>query len=187
MVLIKHKNYSIEAVDISLDEILKVLNKTTIIEEPKIAFPQANSFKRVINLCELLAGGEKSSDDITLNYAFEPRQTNYYTDAGRYLGLINKSNGNRTPIYSLSEEGRRILRLKYKAKQLKFVELILEHNVFQETLKRFLDYGEMPSKNEIVNIMKASNLFRVGADDTYERRASSVAGWVNWILKLQNI
>jgi hypothetical protein len=185
LVLVKHKNYCIESVDISLKEILTVLNRTTIIDEPEIAFPQADSFKRVINLCELLAEGEKSRDEITLNYAFDPRQTNYYTDAGRYLGLIDKKNENRMPIYSLSEEGKRILRLKYKARQLRFVELILKHNAFKETLKKHLEYGEMPSKNEIVKIMKDSNLYNVGADSTYERRASTVAGWVNWILELQ--
>lgn len=185
LVLVKHKNYSIEAVDISLDEILAILNRAASIEEPKIAFPQADSFKRVINLCELLSEGEKSRDEITLNYAFDPRQTNYYTDAGRYLGLINKNNNNRMPIYSLSEEGQRILRLKYKARQLKFAELILKHNVFMETLKRHLKYGEMPHKSEIVTIMKASNLYNVGAESTYERRASTVTGWVNWILELQ--
>lgn len=185
LVLVKHKNYSIEEVNISLDEILSVIHRTTIISEPEIAFPQANSFKRVINLCELLAEGDKSRDEITLNYAFDPRQTSYYTDAGRYLGLIVKSNERRVPIYSLSEEGRKIFRLKYKARQLKFVELILKHYAFKETLKRHLEYGEMPPKNEIAKIMKASSLYNVGADSTYERRASTVAGWVNWILELR--
>ncbi len=117
LVLVKHKNYSIEAVDISLDEILAILNRAASIEEPKIAFPQADSFKRVINLCELLSEGEKSRDEITLNYAFDPRQTNYYTDAGRYLGLINKNNNNRMPIYSLSEEKK----IFYLVKRYNFV------------------------------------------------------------------
>lgn len=185
LILIKQKNYSIEAVEISLNDILTVLNRDILVNEPEVAFPQADSFRRVINLCELLSEGEKTRDEITLNYAFDPRQTNYYTDAGRYLGLIVKRNEGRLPVYSLSDEGRRILRMKYKARQLKYVELILRHNVFKETLKKHLDYGEMPPKAEIVNIMKQSNLFNVGADSTYERRASTVSGWVNWILELQ--
>jgi hypothetical protein len=90
LVLVRQKNYSIEAVEISLNDIVNVLNKTKIVEEPKLPFPQADSFKRVINLCELLSQDEMTRNDITLNYSFDPRQTNYYTDAGRYLGLIDK-------------------------------------------------------------------------------------------------
>lgn len=185
LVLVKQKNYSIEADKISIDDILAVLNRSIIVSEPEIAFPQADNFKRVINLCELLAEGEKTRGEITLNYAFEPRQTNYYTDAGRYLGLVEKRSENRIHVYSLTEEGRNILRLKYKARQLKFVELILRHNVFKETLKKCLVYGAMPSKTEIVSIMKSSNLYNIFKDSTYERRASTVSSWVNWILELQ--
>lgn len=184
LILVKHKNYSIEATEIRLDDILEVLNRVTIIEESKIAFPQADSFKRVINLCELLLENEMTKDEITTNFAFDPRQTNYYTDAGRYLGLIEKRTENRVPTFSLSVEGRRILGLKYKFRQLKFAELILRHKVFKAALQKHLEYGEMPSKNEIVNIMKDSGLYNVGADSTYERRASTVSGWVNWILEL---
>lgn len=58
-------------------------------EEPKLPFPQADSFERVINLCELLKQkGFISKNDITQNYDFDYRQTNYYSSAARYLGLI---------------------------------------------------------------------------------------------------
>lgn len=185
LVLIKQKNYSIESVNITFDEILNVLNRVKTIEEPKIPFPQADSFKRVINLCELLAEGEKSRDEITLNYAFDPRQTNYYTDAGRYLGLIDKKIENKKPIYLLSNEGHKILNLTYKSRQLKFVELILKHEVFVKVFKKYLENEKMPSKSEIVEIMKKSNLYNIDAESTYERRASTVSGWINWILELQ--
>ena len=61
-----------------------------IIPEPNnIPFPQANSFERIINLCEILyENNTLSRDEITYRYDFDSRQTNYYTDAGRYLGLI---------------------------------------------------------------------------------------------------
>ncbi|MDI6880876.1 MAG: transcriptional regulator [Desulfitobacteriaceae bacterium] len=106
LVLVKQKNYSIEMEDISLDDIVTLLNKIHTMDEPEVAFPQANSFKRVINLCELLSQGDLSRDDITLNYAFDPRQTNYYTDAGRYLGLIDKRTENGEILFTLTREGQ---------------------------------------------------------------------------------
>lgn len=185
LVLVKQKNYSLDSVEIVLDDIITVLDKVKIKSEPEISFPQADSFKRVINLCELLFDGSKTKDEITMNYAFDERQTNYYTDAGRYLGLINKSKEDGKITFNLSDEGRKVIRLKYKPKQLRFVELILSHRVFNVILRQYLQNGEVPKKQEIVSVMKQSNLFRIGKEDTYQRRASTISGWINWILDLQ--
>ena len=38
LVLVKQKNYSIEADKISIDDILAVLNRSIIVSEPEIAF-----------------------------------------------------------------------------------------------------------------------------------------------------
>ncbi len=99
LVLVKQKRYSVEDISITIEDIQTVLRSTTIIKEPRVPFPQADSFERVINLCELLNGQELSRNDVTEQYAFDARQTNYYTDAARYLGLIEKSRESGTPIY----------------------------------------------------------------------------------------
>jgi len=184
LVLVKQRNYCIESIDISLDDIINILKQTRYVEEPSIPFPQANSFKRVINLCELLYQSDMTRDDITTNYAFDQRQTNYYTDAGRYLGLIHKYRDNNQVYFSLTDEGRKIIRSKYKARQLKFIEAILKHRAFADTLKLYLQYGKMPLKNEVVNIMKECNLYGIKSQDTFERRSSTIISWINWILSL---
>lgn len=185
LILIKQRNYSFESVEITLADILDILNGVNIVEEPQIPFPQADSFKRVINLLELLNERERTKDEITTNYAFDERQSNYYTDAGRYLGLIDKRRENGKVIFSASCEGRRILNLGYRARQLRFVELILSHKAFNETLRKHLEYGAMPKKDEVVYIMENSNLYNVEAKSTFERRKSTITGWINWILDLQ--
>jgi hypothetical protein len=185
LVLVKQKNYSLESLAIDRGDIMKVLNQAKSVPEPQIAFPQADSFKRVINLCELLFEREMYRDEITANYAFNARQTNYYTDAGRYLGLITKRNEQRAPSYSLSEIGRNILKKPYKSRQLQLAGLILAHQVFKETLRKYLESGAMPAKVEVMDIMRQAGLYNIEKDSTYERRASTVSGWVNWILELQ--
>ncbi len=182
--LVKHKNYSIDAEAISQDEIRGLLPKLPLLSEPELAFPQADSLKRVINLCELLMQGEKSRDEITLNYAFDPRQTNYYTDAGRYLGLIGKRHEGREPLYFMTEEGRRTMDLPYKLRQLSFARAILSHGPFRKTYEQCLKEGRMPSRTEIADIMRTCGLHQVEKESTYLRRASTVAGWVKWILDL---
>ena len=65
---------------------------------------------------------------------------------------------------------------------LGFIELILSKKAFNETLKLYLEKASKPSSNEIVAIMKQSNLNNVESDSTYFRRASTVLKWINWIV-----
>jgi len=186
LILIKQKRYSLEVKNISLEDIEKVLLTTKYINEPKIPFPQANSFERIINLLELLnTQTELTKDDITTTYDFDERQTDYYTNAGRYLGLIEKNNTNGKIKYLLSDQGELLFKTNYKQRQLALVKSILEHSVFSNTLSLYFKKAKSPTKSEIVNIMKKSNLYNITTDETFERRASTILKWVNWILSLQ--
>lgn len=181
--LVKQKNYVI-ATEISLTDIENLLKTAPQEQEPPISFPQANSMSRIVNLIELLRERPMTKQDITSEYAFDERQTNYYTDAGRYLGLIEKTRnaGDGSIWFLLSGLGRRIMELGYKERQLAIVTQILKHRAFSETLKLHLQCGVMPNAQTVVQIMKQSNLYNVGADSTFFRRSSTIIGWVNWIL-----
>lgn len=178
----KCKRYSIESTDISIDDVTELLGKITIVDEPQIAFPQADSFERIVNLCELLNNQVYTREQVTINYAFDVRQTNYYTDAGRYLGLIKKVKSGGP--YEITSEGRRILNLPYKKRQLAYFEKILQHKTFFETLRKSLEIGSVIEKGAVVEIMKESELYKIGSDWTFNRRASTVRSWINWIWSL---
>lgn len=182
--LVRAARYSIEDKEITLEDIGRILAEVILVEEPRIPFPQANSFERVINLCELLNGMEMTREEITTNYDFDPRQTNYYTDAGRYLGLIEKREDTGRIVFSLTAKGLDIFNLKYAQRRLRLIQAILEHRPFQLTLKRCLELGHMPSKGEIVNFMKDSALYSIESENTFRRRASTISGWIKWIINL---
>lgn len=184
LVLVKQKNYVVAA-EIRLSDIENLLRTVPLVQEPDISFPQADRMSRIINLIELLYERPMTKQDITSEYAFDERQTNYYTDAGRYLGLLEKGHDAEGNIlFQLSVCGHRIMGLEYKERQLAIVSQILMHKVFNETLKLHLQNGEMPDRQTIIQIMKRSNLYRVEADSTYLRRSSTVISWVNWILDI---
>ena len=185
LVLVKQKNYIIDHEDIALGDILSILEKVDIIKEPKIPFPQADNFKRVINLCELLLNDDMKKEDIVSKYDFDPRQADYYTNAGIYLGLINKKSNSQL-MYSLSSKGKKIIRQKHRDRQLSLAKLILEHEVFNKSFKLYLKKGESPNKKEIKNLMKESYVHNVKSDITLMRRSSTVISWTNWILSLVN-
>ena len=184
--LVKQKNYSIEDTSIDVRDIQDILNKCNSSDEPPIPFPQADIFDRVINLCELLYERNLNRNNITEQYAFDVRQTSYYTDAARYLGLVEKINTNNVQTYYLTEKAKKILQMNYKYRQLAFCDCILSHKVFSKTLQKYFSTGVMPNKEQIVKIMKESSLYHINSNTTYERRASTIKGWINWIINLIN-
>ena len=177
--LIKERKYAIQEGILNLELVQELIKKTPIINEPEIPFPQADSFERIINLCELLnEKGCLTKEEITQNYDFDFRQTNYYSDAGRYLNLIEKNNG----IYSLTQNGLYIFKKSIFDRQIEFIKLIIMHSTFKSALISYLENAELPSKKEVVKIMQRSKLFNVNGNSTYNRRASTVRSWINWII-----
>ena len=179
--LIKQKNYII-ATEINVADIVKLLEIVPMVKEPAISFPQADRFSRVVNLMELLKEKELTKHEITSEYAFNERQTNYYADAGRYLEFIEKERREGNIVFHLTTQGHYVMELGYRERQIAIAAQILKHKVFNETLRLHLQYGEMPDRRKIVQIMKNATLYNVGSESTYDRRASTVIGWVNWIL-----
>ena len=183
LVLVKQKKYAVQEGAFNLEIIQQIIDTTKTVKEPEIPFPQADNFERVINLCELLKQkGSISKEEITQNYDFDARQTDYYSNAGKYLGLIEIGSENRQIVCFLTDKGKRVFNLSIIDRQSEFVKLISSHSVFKKTLILFLDNGEMPAKETIVEVMKSSNLHNIGSESTYFRRASTIAGWTNWIM-----
>lgn len=182
--LVRQKNYIIST-EINIADIETLLHDTSIVQEPSISFPQADRMSRIINLIELLNDNSMTKQEITTEYAFDERQTNYYTDAGIYLGFIEKTHNKKGNIlFKLSPSGQALMEYSYKERQIAIAKEILKHKPFNETLKLHLQHGFMPDKQKIIQIMKNSNLYRVDSASTYSRRASTVTGWVNWILSI---
>ena len=183
--LLQHKKYAVQEGTINIENIQNILDNTQVIEEPELPFPQADSFERVINLCELLKQrGFISKDNITHNYDFDHRQTDYYSNAAKYLGLIKVVRENQQIGCALTQNGFRIFNLPIVDRQLEFVKLILVHAAFRNTLKLYFDNGNVPTKDEVVEIMKNARLHNIDSDQTYKRRASTIISWINWILGL---
>ena len=181
--LINQKKYTVEDSSFNNETIDEVLRSIQIIKEPEIPFPQADNFERIINLCELLKEkGFISKEEITQNYDFDSRQTDYYSNAGKYLGLLDFVRENNQVGCILTKKGNQIFNLSLIDRQIEFVKLILSHKPFNKTLSISFKNGEIPSRDEIVEIMKETILYNVNTESTFKRRASTIIGWINWIL-----
>ena len=187
--LINYKNYSLQDTEISLDELAYIRKTTEIIaddnmDNANIPFIQANSMDRVINLLEKLYHNPMTKLSIAELMAFDPRQSDYYFNAGKYLGIFEKTRIHNTTNIKLTALGEKIYRLKYKERQLKLVSLILGHKIFAYLFDLTLEYGELPNMTEIIKVMIE---FKVCNTPQIERRAGSVYGWLKWIFNLTKI
>ncbi len=82
----------------------------------------------------------------------------------------------------MTNKGKQVFSTNLFDRQKEFVKLIVSHSAFKQTLKQYLENGVMPNKATIVEIMGRSKLFKVTADSTYFRKASTIVGWANWIV-----
>lgn len=183
----KQKSYAIEDMKINFEEINEVLNSTSVVPEPEIPFPQADKFERIINLIELLyENNTLSHSSLTENYDFTTRQTDYYTNAAMYLGLIKKEKLSRKEEvkYVLTDKGEKIFNLAVKQRTLFYIKCIFEKIIFRETYKEYSRLGKLPDLSYIVGIMRRENLYKINSEKTYYRRAQTVLSWISWIDKI---
>lgn len=182
--LVNEKLYSLEDTEITKEALHAVWQQAKVKPEPEVTFIQADSFDKVISLTEHLKERPLSSPEIAERFGFRERQSDYYYNACKYLGLAEKKKDEDGVVrVRLTERGRGILKLRYKPRQLEYVKLILEHRIFNDLFEETLRTGELPEKQRICGKMQELN---VCGPNLILRRASSVAGWLRWMMGLVN-
>ncbi len=187
--LVRMKNYSLQDTSISMEELKEVRRSTPMrtddaMEGTKIPFIQANSMERVISLLENMYENPMTSQQIAELMDFDPRQSDYYYNAGKYLGLFEKRRENGQILTGLTPLGQKVFKLNYKERQLKLVSLILEHQIFAEFFDELAETGALPDKKAVEDEMRR---LRVCGEGQIVRRASSVQRWLKWILNLTRL
>lgn len=183
--------YSIEDVNITLEDLIEIHENTNPKyydkkDENNTPFIQADSMDRIISLLENLYQNPQTEMQIALELMdFKPRQANYYYNAGKYLGLFKKEKCEDGTIkIKLTKLALDIYKLPYKQRQLKIIELIFQHKIFNDLFESVIKDGEIPDKT---NIIKKMREFDVCTEKVIERRATSVYSWLQWIIKLTHL
>ena len=189
--LVKTKNYSLQDTNIEIDDLIQVRENTDVCFKDnqdidlEVPFIQANSFERVISLLENMKDNPMTTEQIAELMEFDERQSDYYYNAGAYIGLFEKKSEDKQKKVFLTKLGEEVFSLNYKQRQLKFVELILKHQIFADCFDMIIENGgEMPDKVVTENLMRDYNVCNEGQ---IVRRASSVQGWLKWMFNLRNL
>jgi hypothetical protein len=184
--LIEQRKFRVVRSEIDAGDIADALNRARPGPEPPgVPFPQADSFDRVVDLLTQLygAGSALTQEHITSNYEFDLRQTQYYTNAARYLGLAERRQ-DRTlgVIYVLNARGTNVMAKPPDERNLALVECVLERRVFRRALELYLECGVKPTVGRAKELMRSAGITVSGT--TVGRRAQTVVSWIDWIMNL---
>lgn len=190
--LVQTKNYSLQDTTISLDDLIDTRNNTEILTNDNQAnivkgtapFIQADSLDRIISLLENLYDNPLTTAQIAELMQFDIRQSDYYYNAGKYLGLFIKSYDDGQKIVELTPLGVKLYKMEYKDRQLKLVSLILQHQIFADFFDYMIEVSEQPTKKQIEAKMRQYNVCN---ESQINRRATSVSGWLRWIFNLTKL
>lgn len=197
--LVREKYYTLQDINISNEELFKVYKSTKIKTDDNqdktiVPFIQANNFERVISLIENLQNDDLTPEQIAELMQFDIRQSDYYFNAGKYLGLFEKYDSEeydeetakyyKTVKIRLTKKGKKVAEKNYKPRQLELVKLMLEHKIFNKLFFDTYTTGTFPKPNDIQDLMRKYNVCNEGQ---IHRRSGSVLAWLKWIFKLPEI
>jgi len=187
--LLREKKYDIVNFSLDLIEISNILKKTITGKEPKVPFPQADNFARIVDFCEFLSREDSiKKNEISEIYNFDNRQTSYYVSACKYLGLVDEGRDEENDIeVTLTDLGAKAFSESIQVRKHILITQILKHEVFRQVLGSYLGKSERPDRKEVIKIMKKSNLHEVKSESTFKRRSSTVLSWTDWIIEQSDI
>lgn len=179
------RRFMIDDFNITFEDIKNIVETVNIVNEPEnIPFPQADTFENIMYIVNRMYEEMDfmNKETISLEIGIVSRQSDYYANACAYLGLAERHL--RMKKISLSEKGKEILSKRSTNKYIEIFKCILEHKVFNEVMKIYLEKLEMPKTDEIVELMKKYKVKNVNTEKMYRRRAQTIRSWVDWILEI---
>lgn len=183
--LVRKAAYTFGSDSISKKELIQVCRSTRITTDDNysradIPFIQADRFDRVISIAEKLKSEyEFTNESLAEFLGTVQRQAGYYKNAGKYIGILQSIKPNSI---TLSEEGRRILNLPYKERQLELASKLFQHEIFNFFYREYLAKDKFPDKQIVVAKMQELHVCKSDfVDATYLRRASSAISWLKWL------
>ena len=172
--LIRHKKYTFEKeISTSFSSLLDIKE---FVQPTDVPFPQADSFETVINLLDFINAGVSNKEAIAERFVFDERQSDYYSNAAKYLDLLTRTDDG----FVLTQKGKEIVNSSRIQRHYLLAKTILSRKVFYDIYVAAIN--DTVSEKDIINIMK-KNKVDLSAE-TMKRRSSTVKHWIEWVKKV---
>ena len=187
--LTRHKRYMLEHTSPKAEDLVDLaksgLGKVNRTGAP---FPQADSLGRVIDLVGILIEQPKTVDELATYYGFDPRQSDYYFNAAKFLGLAKSRSADASTEYrEATELAMTIFQMPFKQKYLEIARLVLDTDVIAQCFLKLMK-GDSMGVSDIATIFenshdsdKSPGSVEKLSDVTIHRRSGTIRGWLNWL------
>lgn len=173
--IISNLAYEVEIKEVSAKLSVKDLLSQKTFTPEDVTAPQADDLNKVIDLITFLSLTPADKFDIAEYFEFDERQGDYYANAGRYIGLIEKQEG----LFKVSEAGQELISIKNRDNRNTFlIKYILQTQLFNDLLNLYFNQGNKIDDDQIVTRLAQDGL----GGTTPERRKSTMKSWINWIV-----
>jgi hypothetical protein len=176
--LVKHVRYTLGTNVPNKSEFEKALQELSLVSPSGVPFPQADDFDRVIDIVALLIDGPKTKNDLAENYDFDPRQSDYYLNAARYLGLVESADHS---TFVPSELANVIYSKSAHEKNAFLMAILMKVPAVSSLNKIWGTDSAKPSLDKAIHILENLPDTSVLAETTIKRRAQTVMSWTSWL------
>jgi hypothetical protein len=131
-----------------------------------VPFPQADKFDTVLAMFNIVVNEEEvAKEALLLEFDLTPRQITYYSDAIRWMGLVDIKN----TVVKISQEGRIIAARSHAEKMKRLAEIIFCEPIFNHALRK-------PGQPVPSSLFERWGI----GGTTPARRMSTVRAWVTY-------
>jgi hypothetical protein len=185
LALVQHHVYTLDHRKITyatINALLDEVNQHTT-DVPDVPFPQADNFALICRIIERLNQSEMTTDEVTGFTGYVARQSDYFINAGRFLGFIEKRKDLDGVRYALTPSGRQLLsQPPYHQRQM-LIRAIVQHEPFTTLVRDMLRIEAVPDMARISAVLYQHHAHgkRAIAGSTVGRRAQTVNAWLQWM------
>jgi len=144
-------------------------------------FPQADDVSKYEQILELMAEGPVSKQSLSDHFEFDERQSDYYSNALRFLGLAVRTNPGEINLSSLGSNY-----IKADGRERK--EILIRQMSQLESFRWLVKMDDFDSRSfdrsKLFPIMESDfeHIFESDASESViRRRASTIISWVSWV------
>lgn len=118
-------------------------------------------------------------DDLAQHYDFDQRQSDYYFNAARFLGLAAYEHNNLRVATKLASQ---ILELSPRHKYVEIAKQLLTFAAVRRTYLQLRNKRGDISLEEVMDIVRNSGeASRIGEESTLRRRSQTIVSWAKWL------
>lgn len=176
--LVKHVRYTLGTNVPNKSQFETALQELSFVSPLGVPFPQADDFDRVIDIVALLIDGPKSKNDLAENYDFDPRQSDYYLNAAKYLGLVESLDDS---TFGPSKLASVIYSKSAHEKNAFLMAILMNVPAVSSLNKIWVTDSAKPSLEKVVHILENLPDTSALAESTIKRRAQTVMSWTSWL------